>query len=251
MDNFSKLPNMIRCFIVGIIMVFISNSAMNCYAQRQYDEFRNSVLQCDSSVAEYVIDGAVHAYYKQYYRLPANYDDLLQFFSQDDRVHLVTLCDSLFYKNRASITFVPNPDSSALLFDGKIVFGLYSQYTCKIMLETPVQIGFHMVDTGGYSFYDDSVVFIVKKIILPIVCQKAKETMCKKQYMTCETNTVPCSIPYQYDVENRTLSIVEDCRKNNVKTCDELDGILEAELRKYEFSGIKLITFPFNLYSEE
>lgn len=236
--------------IANLAAVFLC-SVMGCHAQLPYDKFRESLLQYDYSVAEFVIDASVHAYYKQYYRLPNNYDDLLQFVPRDDHEYLVTACDSLFYKNRELITFIPNPDSSALLYSGKIVFGLYSQYTCKILLETPVQIGVHMVDTEGRCYHDDNVVLVIKKQILPTVYRMAQELNCKKHYRTFESNMIPCSIPYQYDVDNKSLSMVEDCRRISVTTCSEFDSILETEFKKYDFDGIKIITFPVNLYLDD
>ena len=182
--------------------------------------------------------------------MPKSYDDLVAFASNNDRECLMTLCDSLLYKNRQLITFIPDPDSSAMLYSGKIVFGLSSQYTCRIMLKNPVSIGVHMVDTGGQSCYNDSIVFVIKKLILPTVYKKAQATMCRSHHMAYGTNTIPCSIPYQYNVNERALSVADDCKKNKVKTCRVFDSILETELGKYDFSGITIITFPVNLYLE-
>lgn len=115
-----------KCFITNLLAI-IFGPIVECCAQLPYDKFCESLQQHDLYETEYIIDGSVRAYYKQYYQMPENYDDLLLLFPED----LTTLCDSLFYKNRQQITFIPNPDSSALLYSGKIVMGLYSQYTCK------------------------------------------------------------------------------------------------------------------------
>lgn len=235
-----------KCFITNLLAI-IFGPIVECCAQLPYDKFCESLQQHDLYETEYIIDGSVRAYYKQYYQMPENYDDLLLLFPED----LTTLCDSLFYKNRQQITFIPNPDSSALLYSGKIVMGLYSQYTCKTMLSTPVSMGVHMVDTLGHSCYDDSIVFVIKKLVLPTVYSEARYTNCKKYYMSFASNTIPCSIPYLYDVENKHLSVAEDCRRNDITICGEFDSILEAELGKYEFRGIRLITIPVNLYLEK
>lgn len=238
-----------RYFILNLLELLFCPIAV-CSAQLPYDKFCDSLNKYDPSITEFIIDGSVHAYYKHFYRMPGNYDDLLQLFPKEDQDYLVTLCDSLFYKNRQLITFIPNPDSSALLYSGKIVMGLYSQYTCKMMLTTPVSIGFHMVDTLGHSYYDDSIVSIINKLILPTVYNMAQKTNCKRHYITLSSNMIPCSIPYHYNVIDRTLSVAEDCRENNVKTCGEFDNMLESELGKYDFGSIKIITFPVILYLE-
>lgn len=254
MASSDKLPNriiMMNKYYVTSLIVAMIGSAVGCNAQLPYDKFCERVLHYDISVTESIIDGSVHAYYKQYYRMPGSYDDLLSFASNDDRESLVQLCDSLFYKNRQLITFIPNPDSSALLYSGKVVLGLYSQHSCKEMLTRPVSLDIHMVDTGGRSFHDDRIVFIIKKMILPKVYRDVEKTKCKKYFMVFASNTIPCSIPYQYDVSNNTISLVEDCTNNNIVTCSDFDRLLEIEFRKYVFDGIKLITFPVVLYMDD
>ena len=238
-------------FIVTNLMITLLGFLMECPAQLSYDEFVKDANRCDLSVAEYTIDASVHAYYKQYYKLPKNYDDLICFAPRDDRECLVALCDSLFYKNKQMITFIPNADSSALLYSGKLVLGLYGQYSCKDMLTAPVSMGVHMVDTSGYSFYDDSVANVIMRQVLPVVYKKASQTSCKKYYMTYNNNRITCSIPYLYYVSNKTLEPAEACKMCNIDVCDELVNILDAELRKYVFNGVKLITFPIHLYLEK
>lgn len=235
-------------YLAPIFIVALFKSAIGCYAQIPYDEFCESIRQCDLSATEFIIDGSVHAYYKQYYKIPDNYDDLICFAPSDDREYLVTLCDSLFYKNRQLITFIPNPDSSALLYSGKIVFGLYSQYSCKDMLTSPVSLGVHMVDTLGHSFYDDSVANVIMRHVLPAVYKKASQTDCEKYYMSYNHNKIVCSIPYLYYVGDKTLVPAESCKRCNIEMCNELVYILEAELRKCVFNGVKLISFPLHLY---
>lgn len=238
-------------YLAPFLTVALFCSAIRCHAQMSYDEFCESVLQCDLSVTEFIIDGVVHSYYKQYYKLPENYDDLICFAPSDDREYLVTLCDSLFYKNRQLITFIPNPDSSALLYSGKIVLGLYSQYSCKDMLTSPVSLGVHMVDTSGHSFYDDSVANIIMRQVLPAVYRKTSQTDCEKYYMSYNHNRITCSIPYLYYVGDKTLVPADVCKRCNIDVCNEIVHILKAELLKCVFNGVKLITFPLHLYLEK
>ncbi len=217
-------------------------------AQLPFEEFREAVSKCDLTATEFVIQGSVDSYYKHYYYMPECYDDLLAFVPNDYREILVAMCDSLFYKNRKAITFPQNQDSAAMFYLEQVFFALFSQYSCKDMTTNLVVIGFHMVNLDGQSFYDDSIVQIIGNQILPTVYKKAKRTKCKQYYMSIQGNSVPCSIPYLYDVQNKKLSYMEDCKRCNIQTCDEVDRILEAELKKYEFEGVKLITFPVHLY---
>lgn len=217
-------------------------------AQLPFEEFREAVSKYDLTATEFVIQGCVDSYYKHYYYMPECYDDLLKFESNDYREILVTICDSLFYKNRKAITFPQNQDSAAMLYLGQVFFALYRQHSCKDMITSPVAKSIGMVNSGGQCFYDDSIVHVIKKQILPAVYSKAKKTKCKQYYLSMEGNRVPCSIPYLYDVQNKKLTYMEDCKRCNIQTCDEFDRILEAELKKYDFEGVKLITFPVHLY---
>ena len=144
-------------------------------AQLPFEEFREAVSKYDLTATEFVIQGCVDSYYKHYYYMPECYDDLLKFESNDYREILVTICDSLFYKNRKAITFPQNQDSAAMLYLGQVFFALYRQYSCKDMITSPVAKSIGMVNSGGQCFYDDSIVHVIKKQILPAVYSKAKK----------------------------------------------------------------------------
>ena len=253
MDDFIRLPDMIKIDKRWMIVLLIIQltSLMGCYAQPSYDKFCESIARCDPSRTEFLIQSSVDSYYKHYYHLPKDYEDLIQFAPDEFRKALVTICDSLLYKNRQLITFTDNPDSSALLYSGQIIFRLYSQYTCEDMLTGLIAMDIGMIDTVGRSCYDDSIAHIINKIVLPTVYNQMKKKKCKKHYVSVGSSKIVCRVPYLYDVQNKTLSLVGDCKGCNIKTCYDFDRKLEDELGKYDFKGIKLISFPVILYLEE